>query len=149
MLATVACVACARPHADAASRQEQAAPYLEEFAGYDRWARRVAGADATFSNEAALREAIFAPLHRNPGRIRAAHVERLGADPRQLRYGARRPPPADGWRALSVASLGTVEIRIGSDNEDVWLRRERATQDAARLRVTARFSPSTDSSPSR
>ena len=48
-----------------AAASARLAPYREAFASWDRWARRVAAADAVPRAPEALRETLFAPVRRD------------------------------------------------------------------------------------
>jgi len=122
-------------------------PFLDQFAAYDRWARRLGLADSAFDSEAALREAAFAPL-RERGLVAAAWLERRGPDPRRLTYPERAPSlPDGGWIRVRTEPLGELEarradLRLGGEARSVVLvRRTRPAPGGARLRVTVAFTP--------
>ena len=143
----VAVSACdARPSA-ARQLQPQIEPFLDEFARYDRWARRLGLADSAFHSREGLREAAFAPLRRRR-RVVAAWLERLGPDATELRYPDGAPSlPEGGWVrvVLPEHELHEVEAQRCSltsssgARDSTLIRRSRPAPGDATLRVTLAF----------
>jgi hypothetical protein len=130
------------------------APYLDEMAAYDRWARRLGIAEPAFRSEDALREAAFAPLRRRP-RVAAAWLEREGPDARTLRYPDDAPAlPDDGWVRVVTDELGELHaqrrrLAIGhaAERELTLVRRSRPAPDEGILHVTLAFAPAPPAEP--
>lgn len=125
----------------------QIEPFLDEFARYDRWARRLGLADSAFHSLEGLREAAFAPLRRRP-QVVGAWLERLGVDATELRYPDGAPAlPEEGWVRVMLADHGLEEVEaqrssltFSSEARAVTLiRRSRPAPGEAVLRVTLAF----------
>lgn len=84
--------------------------HAEEFARFGRWARRVLVSRAAFRGDAALREALFAPLRRKGAAARAWVV--LPGSREVLRLGERDPatPPDVDWTTVRHPRLGPVRV---------------------------------------
>lgn len=125
----------------------QIEPFLDEFAGYDRWARRLGLADSAFHSRDGLREAAFAPLRRRR-RVVAAWLERVGPDATHLRHpdGAPRPPE-EGWVRVVLREHELDEVMAqrrpltfsSGVREVTLIRRSRPAPGEAMLRVTVAF----------
>ncbi|MFK7989692.1 MAG: hypothetical protein AB8I08_26980 [Sandaracinaceae bacterium] len=133
---------CDSGPSEAETMQTEIAPYLDEVARYDRWARRLSLAGAAFRSEAALEEAAFAPL-RDRSRVRAAWLDRQGPDARSLSYPEHAPvPPTAGWVTVQTRDLGEVEaqhgvLELGEEPVRVtFIRRTRPASGGAVLQVS-------------
>ncbi|MEC7522408.1 MAG: hypothetical protein VYE22_21150 [Myxococcota bacterium] len=117
--------------------------HLDDFAAYDRWARRLGLADSAFRSEAALAEAAFAPLRQEEDVI-AAWLIREGPDARSLRSpDGAPPPPGSGWVTIQTEGLGALDAQrapIG-DERATFIRRSRPTQGDATLHVIVAYRP--------
>lgn len=138
---------CSSGSSDPARLQRDIAPFLDELAAYDRWARRISLADSAFHSDDAQREAAFAPLRSQP-RVAAAWLDRVGPDPRALRYPDDAPAlPEDGWVRVVTQELGELSaqrrhLTIGDRAREFrLLRRSRDAPGGAVLHVTLAFAP--------
>jgi hypothetical protein len=82
-------------------------PHRDVLARFDRWAHRVASAEAVWSNREALEETAFTPVRHAPG-IVGAWIQR-GAHP-PLAFPHDAPIPEGEARRVTVPGLGEVEV---------------------------------------
>jgi hypothetical protein len=108
----LASLGCDSRAADLARVSEHAAPHLQRFAAFDRWARRV-GVDGEMPRAGeALSEAVFAPI-RGERWLLAAWVQLEGERARLLALpGGVVPPPLVRWAALRDPSLGPLRVAV-------------------------------------
>ena len=147
LLASAALVGCGGGPSEPARMRESIEPYLDDMAGFDRWARRLSLADSAFRSEAAREEAAFAPLRRQR-RIAAAWLVREGPDPQSLRHPSDAPElPTEGWVRVLTEDLGELTaqrrtLRIG-DRERIFtlIRRSRDAPGGGVLHVTVACAP--------
>ncbi len=90
---------------------EHAAPQLQRFASFDRWARRAASAGGGRGRgEDGLAEAVFAPIRDQPS-VLAAWVQLEGARGRTVALPAgAAPPAAPAWVDLRDPALGVLRV---------------------------------------
>jgi hypothetical protein len=90
---------------------EHAAPQLQRFAAFDRWARRAASAGgARGRGEDGFAEAVFAPIRHQPF-VLGAWVQLEGARGRTVALPAgAAPPDAPAWVALRDPALGVLRV---------------------------------------
>jgi len=121
--------ACGQSSFDAGEATDLAAPHLEHFAGFDRWARRAIVADPAIRDRAALTESVFAPIRREEI-VQGAWIAREG-ETRPLAFGHLEMPPGLSYRTVRDTSLG----EIGVSTDKVPDPRTRFDEDAARRRA--------------
>ena len=136
---------CAGAPSDSARVRRAVEAHAEDFARYDRWARRLGLADSAFRSEEALAEAAFAPIRRDRD-IAAVWLVREGPDARALRHPEDAPDlPGGGWVTVVTEPLGPLEaqqtsLTVGGEARDaILVRRSRPTQGDATLHVTIAF----------
>jgi hypothetical protein len=86
-------------------------PHAEIVSRFDRWAHRVASAEAVWANRDALEETAFTPVRHEPG-IVGAWIRRGTSEPLAFPRAAALPEAA--LRRVRVASLGDVEVGEGT-----------------------------------
>ncbi len=97
--------------AELAQRVALAAPHEEIVSRFDRWAHRVASAEAVWANRDALEETAFTPVRHEPG-ILGAWIRRGDGDPLAFPRGAALPVAT--LRSVRVDGLGDVEVGRGT-----------------------------------
>lgn len=148
-LTCVLCIASACDAGPSPARrlQPQVEPFLDDFANFDRWARRFGLADSAFHSPDALREASFAPL-REQRRVVGAWLVREGPDATELRYPDGAPSlPEDGWVRVVLSTSELTEVYAqrcsmtfaGEAREVTLIRRSRPAPGDAMLHVVMAF----------
>jgi hypothetical protein len=145
--ALVLASACDAGPSEARRLQPQIEPFLDDFASFDRWARRFGLADSAFHSREALREAAFSPLY-DERRVMGAWLVREGPDATELRYPDGAPSlPEDGWVRVALAEHELAELYAqrrsmtfaGEAREVTLIRRSRPAPGDATLHVVMAF----------
>jgi hypothetical protein len=157
--ASLLCLWCASlactPESSASQRAAQRVrPYLDEFARFDRWARRAQTSELVLRDRNALSEAMFAPI-RQRASVLAAFVE-LEEGNRRLRLAqpAKLERPAGlAWIALRDPALAGLRVALPApcpaplapkpdasrSRACVLIERRASTPEQAVLTVTVAF----------
>jgi hypothetical protein len=97
--------------AELASLVALAAPHQGIVSRFDRWAHRVASAEAVWANRDALEETAFTPVRHEPGVV-SAWIRRGTHEP--LAFPRATALPELALRRVRVEGLGDVEVGRGT-----------------------------------
>ena len=145
--ALVLASACDTGPSEARRLQPQVEPFLDDFATFERWARRFELADSAFHSREALREAAFAPLFEQR-RVVGAWLVREGPDATELRYPEGAPGlPQEGRVRVLLSDHELMEVYAqrrsmtfaGQTREVTLIRRSRPAPGDATLHVVMAF----------